>query len=206
MYAGERRRVNWRALTTAMPRPRLSSPRLADGCLSPAMQEPSHSRPAASAALSLLCGVGRPSPGPKRSSRLRRPRDRNARIRVAQPKLPCGRPSRSLRPSGSAQAGHCYATNAVVSSPAWRKTPLATGSLPSRPRVDDRVRGKGMARLQLAGPLSCRQGDRQLGASSSTKALVNRSGHAAASPGGAGACGGRARALPTRPLGKRPTP
>jgi hypothetical protein len=41
---------------------------------------------------------------------------RVARIGVAHPKLPCGRPSRSLRPSGSAQAGRCYATAAVTAT------------------------------------------------------------------------------------------
>ena len=61
-----------------MPRPQSVSPRLADGCFSPAMQEPSHSRPTPSAALSLLYGVGRPL-HPERSSRLGRPRHRVAR-------------------------------------------------------------------------------------------------------------------------------
>ena len=42
------------------------SPRLADGCFSPAMHKPSRSRPAASAALLLHYGVGRP---PARSDR-----------------------------------------------------------------------------------------------------------------------------------------
>ena len=53
-------------------------PRLGDGCFTPAMQKPSRSRPAASAALLLLYGIT-PASGPERSPRVGRPRDRNAR-------------------------------------------------------------------------------------------------------------------------------
>jgi len=56
-------RARPRAAVIAMPRPQLFSPRLADGCFSPAMHKPSRSKPAASAALLLLYGIGRP-PGP----------------------------------------------------------------------------------------------------------------------------------------------
>ncbi len=58
------------------------SPRLADGCFTPAMHKPSRSRPAASAALLLLYSP-RPTSRPKRSSRVGRPRDRYARNAIA---------------------------------------------------------------------------------------------------------------------------
>ncbi|MGH2882888.1 MAG: hypothetical protein ACRDPA_09385, partial [Solirubrobacteraceae bacterium] len=70
------------------------SPRVADGCFSPPMHQPSRSRPAESAAL-LLSRRHRPDPAPKRSSRLDPPRYRNARKEITQ--RPTAPRSHSLR-------------------------------------------------------------------------------------------------------------
>ena len=79
----------------------------------------------------------RPTPRPERSSRLSRPRHRVARKGVAHSKLPCRRPSRSLRLSGSAQAGRCYATVAVAASSTRSRPPgdgqIVRSAQPARP-------------------------------------------------------------------------
>jgi hypothetical protein len=74
-------------------------PRLADGCFSPAMQEPSRPRPGHPPRYCFSTASADPS-GPERSSRLRRPRDRFARNPIAS-RWPPGRSLRSLRTVGS---------------------------------------------------------------------------------------------------------